>query len=229
MSGSICPISWPVSLQQAPLLHPHGLISVGTAVDATYLVSMEALNEKGFWGFFRKMYHLFRVMPAFISFMRTNNASTVTPRVTSFLKGVRSDETTKSLPVATAGFCWGGYYTVQLCHDTEKTDDGRPLQDCGFTAHPSNLAVPADIEKVKLPLSVAIGSEDIVLPLNKSQIVEKTLEGLTKKNQGEHEFVLYEGAHHGFAVRGSDTDAKESQQGLDAEEQALKWFNKWFS
>lgn len=169
------------------------------------------------------------VLPSFIGFVRANGPSTVNPRVVSFYKGIRSDEATKSLPVGSAGFCWGGLYTFWLCSDPEKADDGRPLHDAGFTAHPSNLTIPGDVEKVKLPISVACASIDMGLSVDKAETMRKTLEGLTKKNQGEHEFKMYEGAHHGFAVRGSETDPKESQQGLDAEEQAVSWFAKWFT
>ena len=47
-----------------------------------------------------------------------------------------------------------------LAADEEKVD-GKSLIDCGFTAHPSLLSVPNDMEKVKKPLSVAIrGSKE---------------------------------------------------------------------
>jgi len=201
----------------------------GTSFDAKWIVSIDALYATGILGFFTKIYHMICIMPTLISFMRTNKPDVINPRISSFLKAVRNDDATKRLSVGTAGFCWGGYYTIQLCHDQEKADDGRPLQDCGFTAHPSQLTIPDDIQKVKLPLSVATAGIDMGLSLEKADELRKILEGLTKKNQGEHEYALYDGAHHGFAVRGSKTDEKESKQGLEAEDQAINWFNKWFS
>ena len=61
---------------------------------------------------------------------------------------------------------------MTLAHETSTTSNGKPLLiDAAFTAHPSNLILPADIEKVKLPVSIAHASKDIVL----SKIKAKTI------------------------------------------------------
>lgn len=50
------------------------------------------------------------------------------------------------------------------------------------------------------------------------------------KDQGvEHEFVMYDGAHHGFAVRADEDDKLEAEAGKKAEAQAVKWFTRWFT
>lgn len=50
------------------------------------------------------------------------------------------------------------------------------------------------------------------------------------KDQGvEHEFVMYPGVHHGFAVRADEDEKEEAEAGKKAEEQAVKWFTRWFA
>lgn len=100
--------------------------------------------------------------------------------------------------------------------------------DAGFTAHPSMLDVPADIEAVTLPLSVCIGDVDFGLPM---QGVRQIREIFERKNGGgeggRFEIVVLEGARHGFAVRGNPKVEREMEQGIVAEDQAVKWFGKW--
>ena len=48
-----------------------------------------------------------------------------------------------------------------------------------------------------------------------------------RKGEGRCELVVYEGAKHGFAVRGNPEVERELRQGVEAEDQAVKWFTKW--
>ena len=146
------------------------------------------------------------------------------PRVVKFMTALRSNEAA-SLPVGVAGFCWGGKHVTLLCADKDKTPDGESLITCGFTAHPSALAVPADIEAVKLPLSISIGDVDFGLAIGKVNEAKQILE----KDTGKHEVVVIPGAKHGFAVRGNPGDEEEVKQGIQAEDQAVAWFDKWFA
>jgi len=149
------------------------------------------------------------------------------PGMTSWFSALRLDV---SLPIAAAGFCWGGLHTVMLTHDRTDTKlpSGRPLIDASFIAHPSDLAVPGDIEKVKIPLSIAIGDDDFVMPLAQARQAEQMLE---KSGDAQAEVVFYPGARHGFAVRASRStpDSKETRQAKEAEEQAIAWFKKQFA
>ena len=158
-----------------------------------------------------------------VPFVYFNRQSVSKPRIFRFFQDLRANEA-RSLPVGISGFCWGGLFVVQLCQDTEKTPDGKSLVTCGFTAHPSGLAVPSDIEPVKLPLSIAIGDVDFGLALGK---VQQTKEILEKKDSSKHEVVIYPGAKHGFAVRSHPDDEKEARQGQQAQDQAVDWFMKW--
>jgi len=60
-------------------------------------------------------------------------------RVFAFFTALRAST---SLPIACAGFCWGGRLVAQLCAASTRTKDGKkPLVDCGFMTHLANEAV----------------------------------------------------------------------------------------
>lgn len=147
------------------------------------------------------------------------------PRIDKFFRDLQADNT-NGLPVGVAGYCWGGKHVFLLCSDSEKSASGKSLVNCGFTAHPSNLVIPADAQGVNLPLSVMVGDIDIALPLAKVQTTKEILE---EKGKGKHEVVIIPGAVHGFAIRARPNDEKAVEQGVRAEEQAVNWFLKWFA
>jgi dienelactone hydrolase len=155
--------------------------------------------------------------------MIRNRVAVATPVVLNFFKALKENEAA-DLPVGTAGYCWGGKYVFMLCGDSEKASNGKSLVDCGFTAHPSNLVIPADAEPIKLPLSVAIGDKDFAL---KNELVNQMQGIFEKKKEVETEVVVIPGAPHGFAVRCSPTDEKAVEQAEQAFEQAVAWFDKF--
>ena len=77
------------------------------------------------------------------------------PKILPFFESLRREAKEQVLPLGVAGYCWGGKPALSLA----ETD----LIDCAFVAHPSGLAIPGDFEKVRVPVSVAIGSADIVM------------------------------------------------------------------
>lgn len=54
---------------------------------------------------------------------------------------------------------------TELCWDGEmnRGKGGERVTCCGFTAHPSRLAFPGDVEKVRLPWSVAAAEIDFMM------------------------------------------------------------------
>lgn len=85
-----------------------------------------------------------------------------------------------------------------------RSRSGERLTDCGYTAHPSRLAYPGDIEKVRLPYSVAAAENDMMMSkeqAKQTEVILKEKSAKWKDDGIEHEFVMYEGATHGFAVR----------------------------
>jgi dienelactone hydrolase len=98
--------------------------------------------------------------------------------------------------------------------------------DCAFTAHPSYLDIPTDIEAIKIPISVAVGDEDVQMKPPQIQQMKEILEG---KEDGGHEVKIFPGAKHGFAVRNHPDDKREMECAEEAEIQAIEWFKRCFA
>ena len=183
------------------------------------------LEDKSLLGWLWKPYQVVSLLYVAIPFKRSNEFSISWPKVTSWLEALRSSGEGE-MPVGAAGFCWGGKHTINLCHGTKSTK-GVNLIDAGFTAHPSNLEIPAELEKVKLPLAIAHAEKDMSLSPAKFEQITKALEEL--RGEGvKSECRVYGGATHGFAVR-ADERKDEKKQAAAAEEQAVEWFQKHFA
>ncbi|MCJ1286538.1 hypothetical protein MMC26_005884 [Xylographa opegraphella] len=201
----------------------------GSALGQELFPAMDTLLTKSTWtNTMMKVPAFFQVVVQFIPFLIKNRQSVAWPTITKWTHALRAHEGT-SLPVGAAGFCWGGKYVFLLCHDAEKTADGKSLIECGFTAHPSNLVIPADAEGVKLPCSVSIGDVDFVMPVAQVNQMKEILEKKNADEGAKHEVVIIPGATHGFAVRGNPYEEKAIEHGRQAEVQAIDWFNKWFA
>jgi len=98
------------------------------------------------------------------------------------------------------------------------------LIDAGFTAHPSLLKIPADINPVTLPLSIVLGDKD---PSFKLARVQQTKAILEKEEDGQYEVLIIPGAKHGFAIRGDPKGEEAQRQRSQAKMQALGWFERW--
>ena len=194
------------------------------------MISLKAMSAKGLWNQIYKAGHVAYLMKMAIPWMIMTRPSVCRPRIFNFLAALRSDEAA-NLPVGVAGFCWGGKYVVEALWDQSKAPNGEKLVECGFIAHPSYVKYPDDIDKVVLPLAVAMPEMDNQTSPENAEAMRKTLEGKTakSKDQGiEHEYVFYKGAHHGFAVRADEKEVEEAERGMEAQAQAVKWFTKWF-
>jgi dienelactone hydrolase len=167
---------------------------------------------------FKKPIWFFQFIAAAIPFLLFNRASSITPKVFTFHQAVRNDPETKGLKIGSAGFCWGGGYTIRLCQENE-------LVDAGFTAHPSKMKFPNDWDKVQKPLSISIGDVDIGIKIDMAKDIKELLE--EKKQKGQHEVVILPGAKHGFAVRANPKEEDQVKSAGEALTQALAWFGRW--
>ncbi len=169
-----------------------------------------------------KPWWFLRALADLIPFVYGTRESVVKPRIQAFFQALRASSPLKT---GVVGFCWGGRYAVLLCGDTfQRGTEAQPLVDCGFTAHPSLLSIPSEIEAVERPLSIANGDNDMYMGAKKLQVLKEILEA----KQAGHEVVVYDGAVHGFAVRGDPRDPRQAELGLQAEDQAVKWFRGRF-
>lgn len=143
--------------------------------------------------------------------------------VRGFFEQLRKDEgATQS--IGAAGFCWGGKHVVQLAAGLEK--DGKPLLDAGFTAHPSFLSIPGDLEKLKRPVSFALAAKDAQISPDQGAQIKKIVEALPAPATGESHIFAKTG--HGFAVRADMNETDVAAQAAKAEDQAIAWFKKHF-
>lgn len=164
-------------------------------------------------------FYLVHVMSAALSFLLFNRQSTIIPKLFAFHKAIRNDPETKDLKVASAGFCWGGKYTIHLAQE-------RDLVHAGFVAHPSKMAFPTDWDSVQKPLSMAIGDVDLSIKIDMVKDIKILLEGETKPD-GQNKVVIIPGAKHGFAIRADSNDDGQVKSAGEATAQALAWFAKW--
>lgn len=188
---------------------------------------------------FYKPLYVFQTLSAFIPWkIKTRIAITQAP-VFAFFQALRTSPPpfpTTDLKIAAAGFCWGGKHTILLAQDIPSSRVQRhesqasakwpeKLIDCAFTAHPSFIDVPGDIEAIAVPTSVVVGDVDIQMKEPAVIQMAKILGG----KEGDHEVVVLKGAKHGFAVRTHPDDGYEMECAEKAEKQAVEWIGRLFS
>ncbi|KAF3938843.1 hypothetical protein ABW19_dt0206597 [Dactylella cylindrospora] len=195
-----------------------------------------------------KPWYIFWTLWAMVPFMVVNRFSRSYGRVKGFFEKVRKEQEGGGVDgdgegrrgrrrmVGAVGFCWGGKHVFLLAGETVRSSpaDGgdeageeTTLIDFGFTAHPSSVLIPEEIDKLKVPVSVAMGTEDFVCPLKVSNRMKELLEGKKEGDPAEgSEFVFYEGANHGFACRGNMKDEKVRGMMEGVVEQLGRWVER---
>jgi hypothetical protein len=103
-------------------------------------------------------YHILQAIYGFVPFSVMNRFSISMPKVVSFMNDIRCNEGS-GLPIAAAGFCWDGKHPFNLAHGPI-SDSNKILIDVAFTAHPSGLVIPDEIQAVRKPISLAIGDRN---------------------------------------------------------------------
>ena len=98
---------------------------------------------------------------------------------------------------------------------TQSTFSETKLVDAAFAGHPSLVGIPKDVEHPIVPLSVAVASTDGVYSPAMGEKTEKFWE----REDVDCDFVVYEGAKHGFCVRGNMNDEKEKGNMIKASDQ----------
>ncbi|KAI0477868.1 dienelactone hydrolase family protein [Xylariaceae sp. FL0804] len=181
-------------------------------------------NPAETWGAaLAKPYHVARLLWVFVPWFIANWPSRTFPVVRAFMDALRRNEAAH-LPVGVAGFCWGGKHAVLLAEGYKA--DGKPLVDAVFTGHPSFLKLYDEIEKMTVPVSIAVGDLDNQMSPAQAartrEIVEAKPDG-----RGRGEVRLYPGHGHGFACR-CDPKSDDPAAAAEAERQAVAWFEKHF-
>jgi len=121
------------------------------------------------------------------------------------------------------GYCFGAKYILQLGgqhadtaiwgdkpgDEEQGTAKKGPFIKAGAIAHGTQV-VPDDISGVTVPMSLICVEDDPLFP----EEIRKAGENALVKSGVEHEFKIYPGVPHGFAVLGdyNDSKIKEAQQ-----------------
>jgi dienelactone hydrolase len=169
--------------------------------------------------------------PSFVMWMTRHKEGPTNKVCMDFLAKLRR-ATPKSQKIGMVGFCWGGKYAIRAGLESEMIEvDGAkvPLVDAVVALHPSHLAVPADVEKLVVPVSYGWGQEDTAVSIAQKGKVEDV--HANAKTAGskvpEMEHKVYTPGRHGFAVRGNPDDPKERACLEDSVTQVLTWFGRW--
>ncbi|KAL1852103.1 hypothetical protein Daus18300_012315 [Diaporthe australafricana] len=195
---------------------------LGHSCPTWLLQTLEGIMQPG--NYLWKPYHVFWAMYGFIPWIIRNRPGKSFPTVKKFFEELRRETAAAGTPIGTAGFCWGGKHVVLLADAQHKMPDGRPMYDAGFTGHPSFLEVPKDIERIALPISFAVPEKDNQLKVPRdTDIIDRIMEGRPEATKGE--VRVYEKVGHGFCVR-ADLEVKDvAASAIEAENQAISWFN----
>lgn len=184
-----------------------------------------------------KPVYIYRTLAAAIPWKSKTKPELTHPGIIAFLQALRTSAPqfpTSGLKIGIAGFCWGGKHAFWLAADPasshvvrygSKSGETEPLIDAVFTAHPSYIEVPKEVEAVSIPMSVAVGDADTVMKGPQALKMKEILDA----KKGDFEMTILEGAKHGFAVRTHPEDEKEMECAEKAEVQALEWFARWLS
>lgn len=134
--------------------------------------------------------------------------------------------------IGMVGFCWGGKYALRagLERNMIEIEGGKvPLVDAVVVLHPSNLAIPGDVDGMAVPASYGWGKEDFAVSFEQKAQVEESQEKTRSAGRTipEMEHKVYIPGRHGFAVRGNPDDPQERACLEDSEKQVLQWFQRW--
>ncbi|TVY16310.1 Protein AIM2 [Lachnellula arida] len=214
----------------------------GRAMSPWVIPSTHTLLEKQSWftTIFVKPFLFLQVLYHVIPWMITCSIAKTEAGVIKYFQALRTSPPpfgAKDLKIGTAGFCWGGKHVVTLAKDDPKhrvvrhssqtlSSASEPLIDAAFVAHPTFIKVPEDVEAIKIPISWAVGEEDLQM---KAPDIRKVKEILESKKDVQHEVQLLPGAKHGFANRTDPDDEVAMAAATRAEGQAKSWFSRWFS
>jgi len=125
---------------------------------------------------------------------------------------IHADPETSNLPVGAAGLI--------LCNGSVD-DKPNARIDAGFAAQPNQLDIPADIEDIVKPLSVAVGDNDLQPGAAGLEKLKRLLDAKTAQNGLKQQVNVDPGAKHSFAVRCNPAEEMQKRRGMDAEEQAV--------
>ncbi|KIX03868.1 uncharacterized protein Z518_07421 [Rhinocladiella mackenziei CBS 650.93] len=170
-------------------------------------------------------------MPSFVMWMTRHKTGPTDQTCMNFLKALRR-ATPKDQKIGMVGFCWGGKYAIRAGLESNMIErDGTkvPLVDAVAALHPSNLAIPDDVESLVVPVTYGWGLNDEGVSFETKAKVEEVHAKASKAGRKipEQLHKVYTPGRHGFAVRGNPDDPQERAALEDSEKQVLDWMKRW--
>ncbi|KIV94935.1 hypothetical protein PV10_02649 [Exophiala mesophila] len=194
----------------------------GDSLPIEFLQSVEpSLKSKEQEGLLDKAKETVDIMATLGPWLIKHREAVAEPLLSGFINTVKMIPGTNK--VGAIGFCWGGRYAILQAHARTQGQIGGV--DAAFAAHPSLLAIPADLEPVSKPTSLAVGDKDSLLDMKS---VEQIREALGKTGVPT-EVKVYEDQIHGFALRSDWSSDKDKKAMDDTEKQGIEWFKKYLS
>ncbi|KAK5269512.1 hypothetical protein LTR96_005208 [Exophiala xenobiotica] len=194
----------------------------GDSLPIEFLQSVEPpLKQKEQEGMLAKAKETVDVMATLGPWLAKHREGVSEPIISGFINTVRNTPGVDK--IGAIGFCWGGRYAILQAH---KRGDGQiGGVDAAYACHQSLLSIPADIEPVAKPLSVAVGEKDSLLDMKSVDQMKEVLD----KTGVPTEVKVYKDQVHGFALR-SDWSSDDDKKAMDdAEKQGIEWFKKYLS
>lgn len=216
----------------APDLFPGGAASMGTMLAVNKVLSpvSSALSYANPFMYLGKAYNAARVLVSMAPFLYYNSPVACFPACLRYARDVRATMAPDG-KLGVAGFCWGGYQVTKMACEPVTEGGDKALVDAVFTGHPSKLKAPEDfvaaVETFKVPYSCAAAEFDFMFNKGLSDETEAAIRQKLGPGVGTYEFRVWDGCHHGFAVRASHDEGSDGDKGYNgAAKQAVDWFNK---
>ncbi|GAD92623.1 hypothetical protein SS1G_02141 [Paecilomyces variotii No. 5] len=195
--------------------------------NADVLIPVDAKKQSTF----AKYGGILAFLPTYVTWTRRHKVDETNKVCMDWLQALRR-ATPLSKKIGMAGFCWGGKYAIRAAKESNMIAiDGRkvPLVDAVAAFHPSNLALPEDVENLVVPVTYGWGLKDIGVKIEQKAMVENFYAEAAKQGKSVPKMVhkVYKPGRHGFAVRGNPADPEEKACLEDSLVQALDWFAQW--
>jgi len=180
---------------------------------------------------FAKYTGMLACAPSFLLWL-TRHREAPTNKVCMDFLGALRKATATSRKIGMVGFCWGGKYALRAglkSNMIEVAGELLPLVDAVSVLHPSNLAIPADVDDFVVPVSFGWGKEDVGVNIQQKSDIEQLHAKLAQDGRKipEMQHKVYTPGRHGFAVRGNPDDPQEKACLVESEAQVMEWMKKW--
>ncbi|KAJ3308164.1 hypothetical protein HDU76_004100 [Blyttiomyces sp. JEL0837] len=178
--------------------------------DPLKLETVDAILEKptNFMGKVSQVGKIIAFIPTMGPWLWKHGDSATLPIISSVLTDLK--QTHSATKIGVVGYCFGGRYAI-LNGSHQLPQNSSTYVDAWTTAHPSNISIPTDLEKSKIPGFIAFSEEDPLFNEQKRSVVEK----IVKEMALDVKIEVYKGTKHGFASRGSKDGDKVVAEAQD--------------